>query len=189
MPVRIAVCAKVVLIVIITAVSAAAQNRPVATQRALVGEIALEFRAQDHGRLLIGLAGPERALTLDVRASDARRWADSAARLLAAPRRARARAKGAATVARVRVILEEPGAGGGSLILARVDSAATRTWVLFAADTSFAQIRQSFAQEEAAILARIVRRAATNALPPPPRKRTRPAPKTPVKTVSANPAR
>ncbi len=148
--------------------------------RTLLGDVAIILRPEVDGALAVGVAGPTRALTLTVRASDARRWADSAARLSVAPPRARNVAKGgkgrtggkggAAAVAgasapndsarRARVVLEEPGVGAGSLVLSRVDSAGTRTFLLFADDSELDPIRQPLTLAEARTLVRLVQRAA-----------------------------
>jgi hypothetical protein len=139
--------------------------------RTLMGDVALILHPRGDGTMLIGIAGPRRTLTLNARATDARRWADSAARLVArAPRRAPAprpkgKGKGGApaasdTVQRARAVLEEPGAGTGSLVLSRVDSGATRQFLLFVDDAELEAIRQPLDADEAATLVRLVRRAA-----------------------------
>lgn len=53
--------------------------------RTLLGDLALVFRNQGDGTLAIGVAGATRSVLLRVRVSDARRWADTVTRLLAAP--------------------------------------------------------------------------------------------------------
>jgi hypothetical protein len=137
--------------------------------RSLIGELAVEIRLAGPGSLSIGAADPHQSIMLDVRASDARRWADSARRLLSSPVR---RAKNAATrdsapAIRYRAILEEPGIGPGSLILSRVDSAGKATFTIFAADSDLVEVRQALDPSEAAMLVRLVRRAAVRAMPPP----------------------
>lgn len=168
--------------------SPAAAQRVAAPVRTLVGDVALILRPEVDGALAVGVAGPTRALTLTVRASDARRWADSAARLaVALPRAAASRARAAAkaptggkggagtkgggtaaagavapndSVRRARVVLEEPGVGAGSLVLSRADSAGTRTFLLFADDAELDPIRQELTLAEARTLVRLVQRAA-----------------------------
>lgn len=164
----------------------------VAARRALFGDVALELRTPDRGSLAIGVADAHRAITLDVRATDARRWSDVAARLIAnaarerllaararrsakktktvktAPDSAREMSRGA--MANDRVVLEEPGVGAGSLLLARADSAGIARWLLYVADADLAEIRQLLDDDEARTLVRIVRSAAIAAAPAPLRK-------------------
>lgn len=161
----------------------------VPARRALFGDVAMELRSPTVGALAIGVADARNALTLDVRASDARRWADSAARILARPRAPRRRVTPRATkaksrgtpdesvdaVRRWRAVLEEPGVGQGSLVLVRVDSAGVSNWLLYAADADLTELRQSLEAGEARTLVAIVRRMAAAALPPTaPRRRKRP---------------
>ena len=156
-------------------------------RHALFGDLAIELRSSTPGELAIGAAGVQHALTLDVRASDARRWADSAARILALPRASRrrtaargARAKGTSkgmpdasvpTPRRWRAVLEEPGMGQGSLVLVRVDSAGASRLLVYAADAELTELRQELEPDEARTFVAIVRRAAVAALPPPPKRR------------------
>jgi hypothetical protein len=164
-------------------------QRVVAPVRTLLGDVAIILRPEVDGALAIGVAGPSRALTLTVRMSDARRWADSAARLAvplprAAAARSRAAAKGGGaagptgaprrdtgasgggtagpndSVRRARVVLEEPGVGAGSLVLSRADSAGMRSFLLFADDAELAPIRQSLTLSETRTLVRLMQRAA-----------------------------
>ena len=180
-----------VLLLALSAPVAAAQapaRPPVPARRALFGDLAIELRSPSVGALAIGAADERNALTLDVRASDARRWADSAARILArprtqrrrvSPRAAKARGKGTPdesvdVVRRWRAVLEEPGVGQGSFVLVRVDSAGVSSWLLYAADADLTEMRQTLELSEARTLVSIVRRTAVAALPPPaPRKRKR----------------
>lgn len=139
-----------------------AANKPV---RTLIGDIALILRTDTPGTLRIGVAGASRSLSLSVRATDARRWADSASRLLAPARRPRARAARASsardTSVRQRAVLEEPGVGAGTFVLLRIDSAATRRYMLFVDDATLQGIRQPLEADEAKLLIRIVKRSAT----------------------------
>ncbi|HMN08117.1 MAG TPA: hypothetical protein PKC83_04960 [Gemmatimonadaceae bacterium] len=138
--------------------------------RSLFGDVAVVLRQAPDGALGIGISGAERTLTLTVRASDARRWADSAARLtVALPRPGRRARMANDRVQRARVVLEEPGLGTGSLVLSRVDSAGTRQFLLYADDAQLKGIRQPMELDEARTLVRQVRRAAT----PPPKPTSR----------------
>jgi hypothetical protein len=134
--------------------------------RTLMGDIALVMRLDGEGTLALGAAGARRTLSLSVRASDARRWADSAARLLVPPPRPR-RGRGTTpkdsvpSVQRARAILEEPGVGAGSFVLTRVDSAGTRSFLLFIDDAELDPLRQLLEPSEASTLVRLVRKAAT----------------------------
>ncbi|MBK6488873.1 MAG: hypothetical protein IPF98_18960 [Gemmatimonadetes bacterium] len=145
--------------------------------RTLLGDVALILRAEGPQSLRIGVAGAARAMSLVVLTSDARRWADSATVLLAPQRPPSVRAKRTARdgIERSRVILEEPGVGAGSFMLTRVDSAGTRRFLLFADDSALSGIRQTLALDEARLLVRLVRRAATPSPPrrPPARKGTK----------------
>lgn len=131
-----------------------------------MGDIALVMRLDGEGTLALGAAGARRTLSLSVRASDARRWADSAARLLVPPPRPR-RGRGTTpkdsvpSVQRARAILEEPGVGAGSFVLTRVDSAGTRSFLLFIDDAELDPLRQLLEPSEASTLVRLVRKAAT----------------------------
>jgi hypothetical protein len=130
-----------------------------------MGDIALVMRLDGEGTLALGAAGARRTLSLSVRASDARRWADSAARLLVPPPRPR-RGRGTTpkdsvpSVQRARAILEEPGVGAGSFVLTRVDSAGTRSFLLFIDDAELDPLRQLLEPSEASTLVRLVRKAA-----------------------------
>lgn len=138
--------------------------------RTLLGDVALILRAEGPASLRIGVAGAARSMTLLVLTRDARRWADSASVLLAPQRSPSVRATRTARdgVQRSRVILEEPGVGAGSFMLTRVDSAGIRRFLLFADDSALSGIRQPLEIEEAKLLVRLVRRAATPSRPPRP---------------------
>lgn len=159
--------------------------------RTLIGDLALMMRLGEEGTLALGAAGARRTLTLNVRASDARRWADSAARLLApAPRPRRTRrappSDSVPVVQRARAILEEPGVGAGSFVLTRVDSAGARSFLLFIDDAELDALRQPMDVSEATTLVRLVRKAATppKVVKPKVRKgQARPAP--PAKSAGA----
>jgi len=132
--------------------------------RSLFGDMALEVRDEGGGTIAIGVAGAARAVTLSVRASDVRRWVDSASRLVQPARRRPAR--DSAQVQRARVILEEPGVGAGSFVLSRSDSAGVRTFLLFVDDAELEGVRQELELQEATTLVRVMRRALPPARPP-----------------------
>lgn len=161
--------------------------------RTLLGDLAVVVRDQGDGTLAIGTAGAARSVLLRVRASDARRWADSVLRLLAAPlprvgpARGKRAVKGKADAVvpndtsparRARVALEEPGVGAGTLAITRVDSAAVRTWLLFVDDAELSPLRATLEREEATTLAKVLRRASTPA-PRRPAAKARRVPATP----------
>ncbi|MEP7383329.1 MAG: hypothetical protein ABI910_16690 [Gemmatimonadota bacterium] len=133
--------------------------------RTLLGDIALILRTDRPELLRIGVAGASRSLTMAVRTTDARRWADSATLLLAAPRRLAAprKARSADSVERRRAVLDEPGVGSGTFVFLRMDSAGTRSFMLFVDDAALDGIRQPLDPEEAKLLIGLVRRAATPA--------------------------
>lgn len=167
-------------------------------RRTLFGDVAVELRSPDRGTLSIGVADARNSLTLDVRATDARRWSETATRLIdavaraervraqrtrAAERTKNSKKKASAgentpvadartdTTSRERAMLEEPGIGAGSLVLSRADSAGVTRWLLFASDAELTQVRQLLEPDEARTLARIVRAAAIAAAPAPMRAR------------------
>lgn len=142
--------------------------------RTLFGDLALILRPAGDGTIGIGVAGAARTLTLTVRATDARRWADSATKLLVpAPRRARRAKVPNDTVQRARVVLEEPGVGTASLVLSRIDSGGTRQFLLYADDAELVGIRQSLEADEVRTLVRLMRRAAGPAAKATSRRRRR----------------
>lgn len=146
--------------------------------RLLVGEVALEFRTGAAGALAIGAAGDSSAVSIDVLGTDARRWADSAARLLLPVRRRPAR--GAPPVIRHRALLEEPGVGGGALDLVRTDSGGRSSYSLFVGDAALESVRYPLTADEARTVVRVVRRAALEVIPrrpAAPRSRRAPPPK------------
>lgn len=141
--------------------------------RSFFGDVAIILRPASDGTIGIGVAGASRTLTLTVRATDARRWADSATRLLVPPPRRSRRARVANdSVQRARVVLEEPGVGTGALVLSRIDSAGIRQFLLFADDAELKPVRQPLEAEEARTFVRQLRRAASP--PPKPTSRRRP---------------
>lgn len=180
----------------------AAPRREASTSRhLLVGDLAFELRSPLRGTLSMGLADGRRVVAIDVRSTDARRWADSALRLLARrPPRPRRVRKGRAAASsgpdsapaatRLRAILEEPGVGAGSMILTRTDSAGETRWSLYAADGELAEVRQVLEAEEARVLARVVRQGAIAAAPPAlakPKAKKRRLPAKPAPAVSRPP--
>lgn len=146
------------VLLVAPALGAQAARPPI---RSFFGDVAIVLRPASEGTIGIGVAGAARTLTLTVRTTDARRWADSATKLLAPPARRSRRARVPNdSVQRVRVVLEEPGVGTASLILSRIDSAGTRQFLLFADDAELKGVRQALDVEEARTLVRQMRRAA-----------------------------
>ncbi len=132
--------------------------------RTLIGDVALILRTDRPGTLRIGVAGESRSLSLSVRATDARRWADSASKLLSPASAAASpgvrRARRPTPPLRQRAVLEEPGVGAGTFVLLRIDSASTRNFLLFVDDATLQGIRQPLEPDEAKLLVRLVRGAA-----------------------------
>lgn len=148
-----------VLLVVPDSLGAQVARSPI---RSFLGDVAVELRPAPDGTILIGVAGAPRTLVLTVRATDARRWADSAAKLLVPPpRRPRRTRIPNDSVQRARVVLEEPGVGTASLVLSRLDSAGIRQFLLYADDAELKGIRQPLEAGEARTLVRLVRRAAS----------------------------
>lgn len=140
--------------------------------RTLIGDMGLILRTDRPGTLRIGVAGANRSLSLSVRSTDARRWADSAAKLVVplSKREKRASSSPRDTAVRRRAVLEEPGVGAGTFVLLRIDSAATRHFLLFVDDATLAGIRQPLEPEEATLLIRLIRRATAPARGAAPKK-------------------
>lgn len=142
----------------------------------LFGEVAVEIRPSAGEGLQIGVAAERGTVEIRALARDARRWADSTDRLLRlrAPR-PHARSKRAkatlSPVRRLRAILEEPGIGGGSMVVARVDSAGATAWTFFMADTELERVSQTLPPGDVRALVSLIRRAAHAADPPRPRPR------------------
>ena len=172
--------------------------------RTLLGDVALVVRDQGDGTLAIGAAGAARSVLLRVRTSDARRWADSVTRLLAAPlpgarrRLATRPGKGKApagepndttSAVRARALLEEPGVGAGTLAITRLDSAGSRRWLLFIDDAELSPLRATLERDETTTLARLMRRAATPAVRRPAATPRRPAAKPKGDSAKGAPAK
>jgi len=131
--------------------------------RALLGNTAFDIRAKIPGTVRLGLADDAGRMTMEFHASDARRLADSTARLLALRRR---RPTGWS------VRMEEPGARAGVVSLSFTPAPdSTRPYLFFASDDAVRQVRQSLTRAEAQMLMQRFRAAATTATPRPARRR------------------
>ena len=137
--------------------------------RSLLGSTAIDLRAQIPGIVRIGLADDAGPMTLEFRASDARRLADSAAKLLAVRRR-RPRAWS--------VRMEESGEGTGLVSLSFTpDRDPERPYLFFASDDAVRQVREPLTAAEARLIVQRLRTAATTATPRPAPKRRPNAPR------------
>jgi hypothetical protein len=132
--------------------------------RTLMGGTAIELRAGTN-LVRIALAGDLATLSLDLRASDARLFADSLSRALAV-RRGRRRDW--------NVRVEEPGTSAGALSLTMRISGRDSTLTLFAADETLAEVRQVLTPREALVFSRQIRAAVAAAVQQ--SVKTRPAP-------------
>lgn len=141
-------------------------SEPRVVARTMLGETAIVIHAKRPGVVQIGLAADSGALTLDLVASDARRFSSALSGRLT-PRRAGRRA---AWTER----LEEPGVGAGLLSLSLAIAGKDSTFTLFASDESLSIVRQAITYAEARVLAKHLTTAAALALPPTSRGRTRP---------------
>lgn len=143
--------------------------------RGLISELAVEVRALD-GTVRIGAAGESQAVTVSLRATDVRRFADSVAKRMVMGRRGD-------SVWSLR--MEEPGQGAGALSFGRSGGDAKRRplYRLFIADDVVGTIRQDLALGDAQLLLKQLRLAATRAGP---KAEARRAPvKRPVKASSS----
>jgi hypothetical protein len=150
----------------VAAVPVAAQDGVRVIARTLLGTLAVEVRASPIVGVRVGVADSSGVVLVQVRGTDARRWADSASRMLA-------RRPGA--TGSWRAVLEEPGMGSGALILTRLDSARVVRLALFASDNPPGGSRTGLTASEARTLVSIVRRAAAQAAPPRARPRRKPS--------------
>lgn len=131
--------------------------------RQLVGDLAVDVRAGDPGVLRIGAADANRSVALTVLATDLRRWADSANRVLAA------RAPGRGRTARWESVVAGPGVTAGSMSLAR--SFPGDTLILLITNAEFEAVRSRLSIEEARGFVGALRRASA---PRPPGRGGRP---------------
>lgn len=120
--------------------------------RGLLGEAGIEIRAAS-GVVLVGVAGDSASVSVTLRASDVRRFADSLAKRLA-----RARARDSSWNLR----LEEPGVSAGTLSLspAGVGRDKRRRYRLFVADDVLTHVQQVLDVNDVGLLARKLREAA-----------------------------
>jgi hypothetical protein len=154
---------------------AGAQTGERSLLRQLYGDLAFEVRTRGQGSLTVGVADSRTSLVFTVLATDLRRWADSAARVLAArPSRRGVSVKWEAVVA-------GPGVVAGSMSLARSISPTDTTIVLLVTDTSFHAVRTTLDATEARALAAAMKRAANASLPTRAAPLPKAAPATPPK--------
>jgi hypothetical protein len=110
--------------------------------------------ARSDGRIDIAGASGDSAITITVRAADARRWADTTPRLLArhaVPKRGETTQRSA---------MDEAADSGAAIAFIRRASADTTTYRLFFANHHFGGFPLALAPEEATVLFRDVQRAA-----------------------------
>lgn len=143
----------------------AAQEGRRALLRQMYGDVAVEVRDVTGQAMRFAFTDGEKTIALTVLARDARGWADSATRVLAARRRARD------STARWQATVEGPGIEAGAITLSRTLTRTDTTISLFAADAQFESVRVVISAEEARALIGAVRRAA-NAMLNPPRGRS-----------------
>ena len=144
--------------------TARAQSGLRSVLRQLYGDLAFEVRTRGQGSLTLGVADSRTQLVVDFMATDLRRWADSATRVLTArpPRRGR--------TVKWEAVVAGPGVVAGSMALARTITPTDTSIVLLVTDTAFLAVRTPLRMEEARALTAAMKRAANAALP------TRPAP-------------
>ena len=141
----------------------------------MVGDAAIEVRVAEDGQLRLAVADADKVLVLTVRASDAKRWADSVALVV------RAKAPSRRVSKEWRVMLEEPGLQAGSMTLTRRDGEVGSRWSLYLADKEFEEIRVGISPDEARALLAAVQRSVNVVLPP--------TPKSPGKSPRHHPVR
>ncbi len=130
--------------------------------RSLMGEVAIDLRVLAN-EVRIGFAGDTAQVTLVLRPSDLRGFADSIIRRLAATRDRRSWS----------FRIEEPGVSAGAMSVSGQRDLTTRTWSyrLFAADDVLRSVTDSLGAAEVRVFARKLRQAAQAAAPPPARRR------------------
>lgn len=161
--------------------TAAAQSGQRSVLRQLYGDLAFEVRTRGQGALTLGVADSRTTVVINLMATDVRRWADSATRVLAArPRRGQ--------TVKWEAVVAGPGVAAGSMALARTVSPGDTAIVLLVTDTAFRAVRTPLSMEEARALAAAMKRAANASLP----TRAAPLPKAttaPKKPPAAKPPR
>ncbi len=135
--------------------------------RSLIGDLLVEFRRSGTpGTLSIALADSARAATMAVRATDARRFADSL--LVLSGRRALPRMA-------FRLSLEEPGLGSGALRVVRREvpkgEKPARPYTLFASDEPLTGVSAPITVAELKLFATRLRAAARAVSPPTPTRK------------------
>ena len=147
--------------------TAGAQTGQRSVLRQLYGDLAFEVRTRGQGAMTLGVADSRSTVVINLMATDVRRWADSATRILAArPRRGQ--------TVKWEAVVAGPGVVAGSMALARTISPGDTTIVLLVTDTAFRAVRSPLSLEEARALAAAMKRAANASLP----TRAAPLPKT-----------
>jgi hypothetical protein len=146
---------------------AEAQSGVRSVLRQLYGDLAFEVRTQGQGAMTFGVADSRTSLVFTLMATDLRRWADSATRMLTArpPRRGQ--------TARWDASVAGPGIAAGSMSLSRTITPTDTSLILLVTDTAFRALRTSLGMEEARALTAAMKRAATASLP----RRPAPLPK------------
>jgi hypothetical protein len=167
---RLALCATGVCLTLLPAAANAQANRERVIWRSLLGATAVDLRAAT-GIVRLGLADDAGPMTLEMRAADVRRFADSSLKLLASRRRARPWV----------VRLDESGGREGLVSVSHDPEAdSERPYLFFASEDAVRQIRERLTTAEARMLLQRFRSAAVTATPrPAPRRRPnaeRPAP-------------
>ncbi len=132
--------------------------------RQLYGDLAVEVRTKVPGTLILAAADARSSLVLTLLATDARRWADSAARILAAPAPGRGRS------ATWEAEVAGPGVSAGSISLSRRVAPGDTAIVLLVTDASFQGVRTELTMENARALTQAMRRAAAASVARPPRQ-------------------
>lgn len=143
----------------------AAQSPERSLLRQLVGDVAVEVRTRTPGALVLGATDGRTSLVINLLATDVRRWADSATRILAAPAPRRGQS------ARWEAVLAGPGVAAGSVSLARRIAPGDTAIVLLVTDAEFRAVRTRLTAEDARALALAMKRAAVAAQSPPARGR------------------
>ncbi|HEX6315033.1 MAG TPA: hypothetical protein VFZ73_09250 [Gemmatimonadaceae bacterium] len=159
---------------------AEAQSAVRSVLRQLYGDLAFEVRTQGQGAMTFGVADSRTSLVFTLMATDLRRWADSATRMLSArpPRRGQ--------TARWDASVAGPGVAAGSMSLSRTITPTDTTIILLVTDTAFRALRTPLRMDEARALTAAMKRAASAAVP----KRPAPTPRAttpPKKPPAAKP--
>lgn len=135
--------------------------------RSLVGDLLVEFRrSSTPATLSIALADSAKAVSMSIRATDARRFADSI--LVLTGRRALPKMA-------LRLSLEEPGLGSGALRVTRrtvpKGEKPARPYTVFGSDDALTGVSAPVTVAELKLFATRLRAAARAVTPPPPPRR------------------